>query len=369
MIGWRYYLLGLVVVLTSCTVAGTQAPPGLDRSAQPDRLPAAVVALGDSFMAGEGAGDYRPGTAGQGSHFCHRSRHAIVAQVELSPTSPAQPERINLACSGADAADVAFGGPVSQAARLHRVALRHQVEVVLITVGANGAARFSELFRNCALAWMWSFGPSCSSELTPVWRQRMTTMSARVGDALRDVRHAMRNAGYSRGEYALVATSYPMPVAKGMASSLRDLSGCPFRPEDLAWLRTQAVPGLAAALHEAARSAGARFLDLTHAAAGHEACSSTSTPGWEWINRLRVDFGLLRDQDTARHAMAESFHPDATGYSRIARCLGEFLRSELRAATCRVDRHELVSPVALPAPSSGGAEMGSASRKRGTPRG
>src|SRR5687768_4537390 len=36
----------------------------------------AVVVLGDSAASGDGAGDYEPGTRGEGDNWCHRSEHA-----------------------------------------------------------------------------------------------------------------------------------------------------------------------------------------------------------------------------------------------------------------------------------------------------
>ena len=62
---------------------------------------AAVVALGDSAASGEGAGDYAPGTRGEGGDWCHRSPHAYIHATRLAPVA------IDLACSGADTADIA----------------------------------------------------------------------------------------------------------------------------------------------------------------------------------------------------------------------------------------------------------------------
>ena len=61
------------------------------------------MALGDSAASGEGAGDYAPGTRGEGGDWCHRSPHAYIHAARLAPVA------IDLACSGADTADVEAG--------------------------------------------------------------------------------------------------------------------------------------------------------------------------------------------------------------------------------------------------------------------
>ncbi|MGH3848381.1 MAG: GDSL-type esterase/lipase family protein, partial [Pseudonocardiaceae bacterium] len=151
------------------------------------------------------------------------------------------------------------------------------------------------------------------------------------------------------GSYELVLQSYPTPVTERLAPELQNLSGCPFRTEDLVWLRTVAVPELAAALRGVADRAGARFLDLTRAAEGHEACTSPAEPANEWITRLTLDFTRLREDDTGLHAVQESFHPNATGYERIAGCLSEFIRMEYIDGSCQVSPDGLLHTVSLPA--------------------
>ncbi len=301
-------------------------------------------------MAGEGAGDYLPGTRGENGNFCHRSAHAVVQHISL----PGVTRRINLACSGARSANIEFHAPrraaeTSQAARLAVVARRYRVDVVMISVGANDGPSFADVVLRCAQAWVARWGPSCSTELATLWPQRVAAMVPAAAAAVADVRTAMRGAGYPDGSYELVLQSYPTPVTERLAPELQNLSGCPFRTEDLVWLRTVAVPELAAALRGVADRAGARFLDLTRAAEGHEACTSPAEPANEWITRLTLDFTRLREDDTGLHAVQESFHPNATGYERIAGCLSEFIRMEYIDGSCQVSPDGLLHTVSLPA--------------------
>lgn len=348
--GIRRFATGLLllVLISLLVLADAPAPPFVvpPSAAQPDLRPMAVVSLGDSTMAGEGAGDYLPGTRGENGNFCHRSVHAEVQRIAL----PGVTRRINLACSGTGSANIGFDTPedaaeTSQAARLGELARRYRVDAVVIAVGANDGPSFADVVLRCAQAWVVRWAPPCSAELASQWPQRIAAMVPDVAAAVADVRIAMRGAGYSDGDYDLVLQSYPAPLTEQLAPELQDLSGCPFRTQDLVWLRTTAVPQLSAALRGVAERAGARFIDLARAVEGHEACTSPVDPSQEWITRLSLDFARLRDDDTGLRAVQESFHPNALGHKRIAGCVSEFLRTDVREATCRVGQDNQLHPV------------------------
>jgi hypothetical protein len=121
--------------------------------------------------------------------------------------------------------------------------------------------------------------------------------------------------------------------------------GCPFRTSDAEWGRTTAAPQLSEALQQAADQADARFLDLSRAGEGHEACTTT---GPEWMRRLTVDPKAFSQGGLAafRHLAQESFHLNAVGNARIAACLAEFVRSGARNARCLSGRDGRLHPVA-----------------------
>ena len=133
----------------------TQPPTTPPVSIPPnDGKPRAAIALGDSFISGEGAGDYQPvrGTSGGESvfekwdqdnddpFFCHRSANASLHRAALDDIDV----RFNLACSGGRPADVAEW-PQSRGQRrvdpqkqqLIRVAQDHDIDLVLIGLGSN----------------------------------------------------------------------------------------------------------------------------------------------------------------------------------------------------------------------------------------
>ena len=286
--------------------------------------PTTLVALGDSLAAGEGGGDYAAGTQGERGDWCHRSANAYVEHIGLADAV------INLACSGATSTNVGFGPSVhdtegSQAQRLVAVARTHRVTVVIAQFGANDDPGFGTSVVRCVVAYLTPAGPGCADTLAAQWPARLTAMAPKVAAALHDIRSAMQQAGYRDSDYTLVLASYPSPFTESMVHT-HGFTGCPFRDADAKWGRTQAVPLLSESLRGVANQVGARFLDLSQATEGHEACT---TKGPEWERRLTVNTkAFARDGLAAvRHLAQESFHPNATGDLQLAGCFAEFVRS------------------------------------------
>jgi lysophospholipase L1-like esterase len=296
--------------------------------------PDAVVVLGDSAASGDGAGDYEPGTRGEKGDWCHRSPHAYVHRTGLAP------ESVNLACSGADAGDVAFGAPGhytegSQAERLVGVAGRYRVTTVVLQVGANDDAALTATGVACIRAFLDLAVPPCRTTLGPLVGTRMAATATKVERAARDVRTAMRRAGYSERAYTLVLASYAAPITD-RSIPLPSAQGCPYSRADAGWGRTVLFPAVSETLRGVAQRVGARFLDLDRATEGYEACSR---PSWrqEWQRRVTVDpealvYGGL--DAIGYHLAQESFHPTAAGHAAMGRCLGDFVRSGAATGAC-----------------------------------
>ncbi len=322
----------LLTVLAAALVGvllGAAAPA----SAQQSR-PVAVVVLGDSAASGEGAGDYQPGTRGEGGDWCHRSSHAYIHGTGLAA------ESVNLACSGAKAADVAFGAGThytepSQAQQLHAVARRYRIDTVVLQIGANDDAALTATGIACIRAFLDLVEPPCRETVGPLIAARMAATAPKVEKAVRDVQEAMREAGYRADSYTLVLASYAAPITEKMLP-LQGARGCPYSRADAGWGRSVLFPALSTALRGVAQRTGARFLDMVRATEGYEACTRTPQ-SLEWQRRITVDaqalvYGGL--DAIGYHLAQESFHPTATAHGEMARCLGEFVRSDAAGGAC-----------------------------------
>jgi lysophospholipase L1-like esterase len=132
-------------------------------------LPTAAVAMGDSFISGEGAGNYQavvdingvpqgfPGWAAPNSNafFCHRSANASLMVAPLAGIDA----RFNLACSGGQPHDIASdsvnrakGRTVeAQLDQLRAVAANYDIDVVLVGLGSNNSSfTFGDAAAECA---------------------------------------------------------------------------------------------------------------------------------------------------------------------------------------------------------------------------
>ena len=322
-------LVAVLVVFTG----GPQAP--VKRPGPPGTGPLTIVSLGDSTLSGEGAGNYTADTNGANGDWCHRSPSAAVFETAV----PGITAKVNFACSGAPAEQVALGEvkqytEPSQAGQLGELIRTHRVAVVVVAVGANDDPHFSQLVNDCFQAWFSSGGAPCSTTIKSTWQDRVNAMVPKVVSALGDVKKVFAQAGYEPADYQLVLQSYASPIGPDIPADLQNLNGCPFRTEDLTWMRSEAVRSLSAGLTEAATQAGARFLDLSRAGIGHEACSGGADASKEWFSRLTLQLNDLTEVARATHALQESFHPNANGHAQIGRCLTEFLATTLPSAAC-----------------------------------
>jgi lysophospholipase L1-like esterase len=293
--------------------------------------PAAIVALGDSAISGEGAGDYEPGTDGP-EDYCHRSAHAEIHRTAI----PGVATTVNLACSGAASSDLRIGGSThytepSQAERLRTVAQQYDVRMLVLLVGANDDPAFSDTVLACVQAWLHPFGPGCASTVGATWPARVAAMAPKVEAVVNDLRTVMREAGYADDAYQFVLQSYASPVTENM-SWYHAFEGCPYRIDDGLWGRTTAVPLLSSALRGVAARTGVRFLDFARATDGHEACTRASS-SW-WVNPLVVDYSQILWSGITSHIAQQSYHPNAAGHGQFGRCLTEFAALTAREGSC-----------------------------------
>ncbi|HEV7482724.1 MAG TPA: hypothetical protein VGO13_06455 [Solirubrobacterales bacterium] len=322
----------------------------------------AIVALGDSFISGEGGRWLGNGSEPFGTRSgtdraafgcdgwvcrydptrvygsseengCHRSD---VAPILSAPV--AVERRVNLACSGARLVNVwpaasggepHFGEP-PQVDQLTALARRDDVRMIVLTVGANDVG-FGELVAGCALNWARSDPDDpalCRGDAQANVDAALPAMAEGLSKALRGVRAAMLGAGYYRAEYRLVVMGYASPFPAGRwirypedGWSRLSEGGCPVWNADADWAEGPGIGSIVATMRAAAAAAGAEFLDLRQALDGHQLCdrrsrrvgsAGPSPASAEWVRRLAFVQGSSR----------ESLHPNAYGQRAIGACLG-----------------------------------------------
>ncbi|MFR9776474.1 hypothetical protein ACL02O_10515 [Micromonospora sp. MS34] len=162
---FRRTALAAALAVATVALPAAVAPAGPAAAA----LPTAAVALGDSFISGEGAGAYAPvidvnGVAqgfpgwsapNSNAYFCHRSPNASLFQADL----PAIASRYNLACSGGQPYDIANASATrtegrqvaAQLDQLRAVAQTHDIDLVLVGLGSNNSSfTFGSVAEKCA---------------------------------------------------------------------------------------------------------------------------------------------------------------------------------------------------------------------------
>lgn len=318
----------LSVVAMSPAQAGAQAA---DRSARPT----AAVSMGDSAISGEGGGSYEPGTNGP-VDFCHRSANATIHNTAI----PGIAKTVNLACSGADSSNLIAGQPghygeASEADQLATVANTYNVKTIVVQVGANDDPAFADSILECIKQWAQPGPTGCRNTVGATWSQRVAAMAPKVEAALASIRTVMRTAGYADTDYSLVLNSYASPVTENMSKLLHAAEGCPLKIEDARWGRTVAVPQLNTALAGVAQRAGVKFLDLSRATEGREACNKSVPKSARWQNPLTTKISNVI-YGVNLHLVQESFHPNANGYRAIGGCVGEFVVSGAQSAACLI---------------------------------
>ncbi|HXF30326.1 MAG TPA: GDSL-type esterase/lipase family protein [Solirubrobacterales bacterium] len=351
--------------------------------------PTAVVAMGDSFISGEGGRwlgngseplgarsgtdraaydcgalgcEYDPARIYGSSEVddCHRSD---VAPIESAPIGV--DARVNLACSGATARDLWPGaeggtghfGEAPEADRLAAVARRDRVRMVVVTVGANDVG-FGELVAECALDWARSpedEPATCHGEAEAEIQAALPRATRYVTAALHGVRRTLQAAGYERSDYRLVAMGYASPFPEGGWfrypedgwSRLAE-GGCPVWNVDADWAADRATVDLDGMLEAAAAASEAEYLDLAHAFDGHQLCdrrarrvgpAGPSPLTAEWFRRLSFLQGSSR----------ESLHPNAYGQQVIGACLGLLYKRPPGTYACADTPGEWLSGVHLTA--------------------
>jgi lysophospholipase L1-like esterase len=212
--------------------------PGSAAAAAPADDTVQIVALGDSYAAGTGAGDEKGD--------CRRTAGAY-AQL-WADTDPKQVSLDLAACSGAASSDVVTG-------QLDE--LGTDTDLVTVTVGSNDLGLVDAL-RLCVDA---AQAQACAEKLAAIQTKLTTALPADLTVMLKAITTKAPKA-------KLVLTGYPVPFT--------DTPQCPGLPlrKELRDAGNNAIAGLNQVLEAAAKPAGASFAAVAPRFAGHDLCGS-----------------------------------------------------------------------------------------------
>lgn len=328
-------------------------------------LPTAAVALGDSFVSGEGAGAYQPvvDAAGQAqgfpgwsapnsnAFFCHRSANASLLRASL----PGIQQRFNLACSGAQPHDItapssarAKGRTVaSQLDQLRAVARTHDIDLVLIGLGSNNSSfTFGDVAAKCANrfvadAWTgwWEFwaylgGPVPQEPCTDADLATAAQLAAARDETAAAVREVLRVLDEVDADrtHRVVLQDYTNPLPGDLEASLhtedgraddrdkfralgaeRYRAGCPIHRASLPAGHTfsAGLGTLVSTVHSTMRAefpgADLVYLNVQRAFDGARLCERSGSPSGALATPIR-----LQDGPTG------VFLTDLAGYDKIA---------------------------------------------------
>lgn len=351
----------------------------------------AVVSMGDSYISGEGgrwAGNANTNPSGDvwgtdrradcpggntgkdcvyddtsydgGKNRCDRSDVAPIksAAIEGIPRE----RRFNIACSGAKTEHIIkekYQKEEPQADQLAELAKNYDVKMIVVSIGGNDLG-FSKIITDCVWRyWGWPSGGSCNTDTANAeLKEKLATTRGDVVKALEKIRSVMTEAGYARGEYDLVLSTYPNPLPQSSqmkySSTTRYTSGgCPFRDDDVDWARKELMPGITSMLRGASDDAGASLLNVENAFTGHELCregteqatsansraNPVSDEDAEWVRWIPYQWekskGWLWGSQGDKQ---EAIHPNAYGQKALGACLAAHNRARVpgkaRTSTC-----------------------------------
>jgi lysophospholipase L1-like esterase len=241
---WRVVWAGVAAVLL--------ATPAVAAQDQDRRL---YVALGDSYSSGEGVTPFVDGTDSE-ENPCHRSTRSYPALFATSPAGKRY-RTLSFACAGATTEDFFAGGRSADTPDGQVGTVPAGADLITVTIGGNdlgfGRVMAACTFGNCTTNRGYDDMPQRIEALRPKLR--------RVYEALRG-----RAAGAR-----LVVLAYPR-----FLTNVERIRWCPndagLSPDEKDWLNGH-LEHVNRVTRAEAEAAGATFVDVENAFAGHEVCT------------------------------------------------------------------------------------------------
>jgi lysophospholipase L1-like esterase len=282
--GW----LAVLLLSSACTSPPAASPaPTVSSSSGPATAYASYVALGDSYTAGPFI------TTTDVAGGCFRSDHNYPSL--LAERLGVRKFR-DVSCSGATTHDIARRQRLFRGGRAPAQlrAVRPGTDLVTLGIGGNDFDLFQTLAGTCtALRSSDPTGAPCTARLRgakPGPHVVLRRVQARVARVLRAIqRRAPHAAVVLVGYLRLAPTTGTCPARLPLADG------------DYAWANRMSR-ALSRTMARAARAAGARFVDMYRASAGHDVCSRHP-----WTNGRKTVQGK-----------AFAYHPVVAGMRAVA---------------------------------------------------
>ncbi len=370
----RTLLVGVLVLGGSLTaaIAGSSVTA---HAASPGVGTPTVVTVGDSYISGEAgrwAGNSNQGESvidalGPTAYFDNATNTAeTINRCHRSKSDEAYigggVNGLDLACSGAKTSTFTdssgnfkpgldfysdSSGNEGQALLLQQYAATHNVSMVQLSIGGNNF-NFASIVQSCVTdfltspSWWPNYCDDDSSVTSNFKSANVSTQTTAIAGAIRNIRTAMSNAGYSDSMYAIVVQTYPSPIPNGSGFrysqsgfTRQSTGGCGFWNADANWANSTALGTINSSVKNAVTAVGApnvKVMDLSSAFNGRRLCENTvglleekGLSSWrsagavdqsEWINQIRTVSTIFSD-----YYIQESIHPNYWGQLALRNCV------------------------------------------------
>jgi lysophospholipase L1-like esterase len=338
-------LIVVAVIALAWAIAPRGVAPG--EAVLPEPGETVMVAMGDSYMSGEGASQFYNGTNHNGVNECRRAPTAYAPLV-VARDDPTVPDDLAfIACSGAKAVDIyerpqhpgePIGGPVQTlpdgTTRRGLDQLDHlawlikdkqiKVQAVIVSVGGNDA-RFGEIGRSC-------IGPGDCTEIAAQWLQNLANVRTNLDRAYQEIRNRVGD------DVPVLVVPYPVPISQTRCP------GSPLTANEHRFLYGF-VGQLNRVLARAAADAGLYYLDdMATALQDHHLRICDGPADQVGVNFIGVNpvAGLVEQSVNPSSWFHNSLHPNRRGHQVMADTVQAWL-----------DRHPDLTPKADPSREAG----------------
>lgn len=270
----------------------------------------AYVALGDSYSAGDGAGDY---LAGSTDSHCLQSANAYpelvdakVAGANAVPAGTANPAFVFGACTGAEIPDFNSPQNANQPAQLSYLENlpAKSVGLVTLTIGGNDAG-FGQVMEYCAerKPTQESCQEHSQAEVNDIILKQLALNLFALYEQIKSEPSLAPNA-------QILVLGYPQFFPAGQATSCSTgFLSYEFQPSDMAWIDS-AIKLVDNDIQASANAAGLTYVDTSNAFAGHQLCQSDPD-----LNDVVISPVLYLE---GYSSTIQSFHPNAAGQRDLA---------------------------------------------------